>query len=94
MTAIVVNIDEKKKRDYTKYFLNYYYKNHADMMEYKHKTNKLYYEKYKKRYHCTKCNVSIAPSNLRKHLTTQKHNLLKSNEKDNILDTQKDVFVY
>ena len=45
----------KKKYDYAKYFQNYYYSHHAEMMTYKCKTNKIYYERNKKRYECIKC---------------------------------------
>ena len=58
MTIIVIVMEEspkKKKRDYAKYFHTYYYNHHAEMMTYKHKTNKIYYERIKQRYKCVKC---------------------------------------
>ena len=48
-TEIIVQPSEKKKYDYAKYYSTYYYKHHADLIEYKKKTNKTYYGKYKKR---------------------------------------------
>lgn len=83
-----------KKYNFSKYYMTYYYKHHADIMTYKKKTNKIYYEKYKQRYHCVRCNLDIAPSNLRKHIITNKHNTLSNNNINNIFDTQKNIFIY
>ena len=99
MSTIIMMTEEqnnnilKKKYDYAKYFQNYYYSHHAEMMTYKCKTNKIYYERNKKRYECTKCQVYISPSNLKKHLITKKHQKLKSDNKDNILDTKVNEYI-
>ena len=97
MTTVIAMTDNnvlKKKYDYAKYFHTYYYNHHAEMMNYKHKTNKIYYERSKQRYKCLKCNIFISPSNLKKHLITKKHISLKSENKDNVLDTKTNEYIY
>ena len=37
--------------------------------------------------------IFISPSNLKKHLITRKHQTLKSENKDNVLDTKTKEFI-
>ena len=92
-----IGIEKPKTSDaQKKAFKKYYKKNHDKMLEMKRQANKIYYEKYRNRYHCEICDKYYhILDKAEKHFLTKKHQnaIINLSNKLMIKNTEKNEYI-